>query len=89
MSLLSEKQEEFFKSEILKKAFTYFKYGKFEEEYLTKNYLLDQIVKKTLYIAEALYSDYALLFLFDNATNHLIYAQDVFQVTHINKGLGS
>lgn len=35
--------------------------------------MLDQIVKKALPIEQALYPDYALLFLFENTTSHSIY----------------
>ena len=67
---------------------TYFEYGKTEEGYWTGKHLLDQITKKTLPIAEALYSGYELLFMFDNATSHSIYTKDALQVAHINKGPG-
>lgn len=69
-------------------AVTYFEYGKSEEGYWTGEHLLDQIQKKALPIGEALYPGYALLFLFDNATSHSIYAQDALQVANMNKGLG-
>ncbi len=49
-------------------------------------YLLDQIKNKALPIAEALYPGYELLLLFDNTTSYAIYAKDVLQVVHINKG---
>ena len=63
-------------------AVTYFEYGKSEEGYWTGEHLLDQIQKNALPIGEALYPGYALLFLFDNATSHSIYAQDALQVAH-------
>ena len=44
--------------------------------------------KKALPIGEALYPGYKLLFLFDNATSHSIYAPDALQVAHMNKGPG-
>ena len=47
--------------------------------------MLDQIVKKALLIAESLYPSYELLFMFDNATSHSIYAKDALQVAYINK----
>ena len=37
---------------------------------------------------QSLYLGYELLFMFKNATSHSIYAKDVLQVAHINKGLG-
>ncbi len=45
-------------------------------------------MKKALPIGEALYPGYELLFLFDNATSHSIYAQDELQVANRNKGPG-
>lgn len=45
-------------------------------------------MKKALPIGEALYPGYALLFLFDNAISHLIYAPDALQVAHMNKVSG-
>ena len=49
---------------------------------------MDQIINKTLPIAQSLYPGYELLFMFDNATSHSIYAKDVLQVAHMNKGPG-
>lgn len=43
------------------------------------NYINKQF-NKALLIAEALYLRYLLLFLFDNAISHLVYAKDLFQV---------
>jgi hypothetical protein len=43
---------------------------------------------RVLPIAEALYPGYDLLFLFDNATSHLIYAKDALRTTQMNKGDG-
>lgn len=73
---------------VLLEAVTYFEYGKMEEGYWTDKHLLNQIQKKALPIGEALYPGYALLFIFNNATSHSIYAKDVFQVANMNKGLG-
>lgn len=42
-------------------------------------------MNKTLFIREVLYLGYKSLFLFDNVTNHLIYALDTLQVAHMNK----
>lgn len=44
-------------------------------------------MKKALPIAEALYPGYSLLFLFDNAISHFVYAKDALQVKDINKGI--
>ena len=41
--------------------------------------------KKALPIAEALYLDYSLLLLFDNATSHSVYTKDAFQAKDIKK----
>lgn len=55
-------------------AVIYFEYGKREEGYWTREHLLDQIIKKTLVIREALYPSYYILsFLFDKAISHTIY----------------
>ncbi len=42
-------------------------------------------MKKALLIGKALYPVYELLFLFDNATSHSIYAPDALQVAYMNK----
>ena len=89
LSLLTfflEQQQKLASFGILFEAATYFKYGKIEEGYWTGTHLLKQIKAKTLPIAEALYSGYELLFMFDNAISHAIYAKDALHVTHINKG---
>ena len=39
-------------------------------------------------IAEALYPGYSILFLFDKATSHLVYAKDTLQVQEMNKSIG-
>lgn len=46
------------------------------------------MVNKALPIAEALYPGYSLLFLFDNATSHSVFAQDALHTTQMNKGTG-
>ena len=46
---------------------------------------MDQIKTKALPIKEVLYPRYELLFMFDNATSHAIYAKDALQVAYINK----
>lgn len=60
---------------------TYFEYEKTEKVYETSEHLLNQIIKNALLIALALYLRYKLLFIFDHATSHSIYAKDVLQVT--------
>ena len=69
-------------------AAIYFEYGKIEEKYWTSKYLLDQIQNKALPIGKALYPSYGLLFMFDNATSHAVYAKDALQVGNMNKGSG-
>ena len=46
------------------------------EEYWDRSKLYQQMVKKVLPIAEALYPGYFLLILFNNVTSHSIYAKD-------------
>ena len=48
---------------------------------------MEQIKAKVLPIAEVLYLEYELLFIFDNVISYTIYAKDKLQVMHINKGL--
>lgn len=67
----------------------YFEYGKIKERYWTGEHLLDQIQKKALSIAKALYPGYVLLFMFENATSYLVYVKDTLQVANMNKGSGS
>ena len=69
-SLPTQQQKDLAKSGISLEVAIYFEYGKTEEGYWTREYLLDQIVKKALPIGEVLYPGYALLFLFDNAISH-------------------
>ena len=52
-----------------------FEYGKNNNRYWDGAKLHKQVVSKALPIAEALYPQYSLLFLFDNATNHSVYAK--------------
>ena len=87
-SLPSQQQEDLVSSGIPLEAATYFDYSKIEEGYWTGKYLLDQIRAKALPIGEALYPGYELLFMFDNATSHAVYAKDALQVAHMNKGPG-
>ena len=59
-----------------------------EEGYLTGEHLLDQIINKALPIVEGLYPGYKLLFMFDNAIGHSIYAKHALQVVQMNKEPG-
>ena len=65
-----------------------FEYGKNNDGYLDGAKLYQQVVNKALPIAEALYPGYSLLFLFDNATSHSVYAKDALQVKDMNKSVG-
>lgn len=51
-----------------------FEYEKTNEGYWDGSKLHKQVVNKALPITEALYLGYSLLFLFDNATSHSVYA---------------
>lgn len=86
---LFEKQKEQVELGILFKAATYFESRKMEEGYWIGEHLLDQISKKILLIEEILYSDYKLLFIFDNATSHAVYAKDALQIENMNKSFNS
>ena len=88
LSLSSKKQDRLVSLWVPLEAVTYFEYRKMEERYWTGKHFLNQIQKKILSIGEALYPGYALLFMFDNATSHFIYAKNTFQVANMNKGLG-
>lgn len=72
-----EQQKHLTNLNIFSKAITYFEYEKTEEKYQTGEYLLDEIIKKALPIAQVLFLEYELLFIFDNTTNHFIYAKNV------------
>ena len=65
-----------------------FEYGKNHEEYWGGIKLHEQVISKALPVAEALYPSYALLFLFDNATSHLVYAKNALCTKDINKKTG-
>lgn len=81
-----QRQEELVNSSVPLEVVTYFECGKMEEGHWTGEHLLDQIINKALLIAESLYPGYELLFIFDNANSHSIYAKDELQVAHMNKG---
>ena len=70
------------------KAVKVFEYGKNNDRYWDGAKLYQQVVKKALPIAEALYPDYSLLFLFDNSTSYFVYTKDVLQAKDMNKGFG-
>lgn len=53
-----------------------YEYKKNNDGYLDRAKLDHQVMKKILPFAEALYLGYFLLFLFNNATSHSVYAKD-------------
>lgn len=65
-----------------------FEYGKNNHKYWDGTKLHKQVVDKALPIAQILYSEYSLLFLFDNFTSHFIYSKDALQIKDMNKGPG-
>ena len=64
-----------------------FEYGKTNKGYWDGSKLHKQVVNKALLIAKALYLGYSLLFLFDNATSHSVYAQNTLHTAQMNKGI--
>lgn len=81
-------QQELANSGVPLEAVEFFEYGENNEGYWTGEYLLKQVVKKAMPIGKALYLRYQLLFLFDNATSHSVFASDALQVDEMNKGTG-
>lgn len=77
------------KSELtITEAVELFKYRKANKEYWNRPKLHKQVVNKALPLARAFYPGYSLLFLFDNATSHSVYAQDAFCMAQMNKSSG-
>lgn len=60
----------------LTEAVEIFEYGKNHEGYWDGAKLHKQVVTKASPVAEAFYPGYSLLFLFDNATSHSVYAKN-------------
>lgn len=87
-SLPDTRQKELATSGVPLEAAEFFEYGKNNDGYWKGEHLLKQVVEKALPIGEALYPGYQLLFLFDNATSHSVYASDALQVDEMNKGIG-
>ena len=86
-SLSKEQQDLLTASGLPHEAVEYFEYGK-NEGYWDGQKLLEQIERKAIPIAEALYPGYQFLFLFDNATSHSVYAKDALIASKMNKGDG-
>lgn len=89
-SLSPEKREEIVQeTELIEtEAVEVFEYGKNNDRYWDGAKLHQQVVKKALPITKTLYPGYSLLFLFDNATSHFVYAKDALQAKNINKKSG-
>ena len=69
-------------------AIEIFEFGNNNQGYWTGADLLKQVKNKVLPIAQAYYSGYSLLFLFNNTTSHSVYGQDALQVKNMGKGPG-
>lgn len=76
-SFFLKQEQKLSSSGILFKVAIYFEYSKMEERYWTDEHLLEQIKTKVFLIAKILYSEYELLFMFDNAIGNAIYAKNV------------
>lgn len=90
MSLLLNKQAEDIEKSgpTVTKVIKVFEYRQNNNRYLDKAKLYEQIINKALLIVEALYLGYSLVFLFDNATSHLVYIKNVLYTEKINKRSG-
>ena len=90
LSLSEEKKKEVLKQTELKitKATKLFEYKKANKDYWNRPKLHKQVVNKALPIAEVLYPGYLLLFLFDNATSHTVYTDNLLHTIKINKSSG-
>ena len=86
---LEKRQEVIEKADLTHtKAVKIFEYGKSNDGYWDEAKLHQQVVNKALLITEALYLGYSLLFFFDNATGHSVYAKYALQVKDMNKSVG-
>lgn len=91
LSFLSQEKREEVMLQIgltMTEAVELFKYEKNYERYWDGAKLHEQVISKALPIAKALYPGYALLFLFNNATSHSVYASNALCANNINKGMG-
>ena len=84
----AEKLAEECQKGVPQEAVELFEYGK-QEGYWDGARLLDQLTNKSLPIAQFLYTGYDLIFLFDNAMSHAIYAKDALRVSNMGKGEGN
>ena len=85
--LSTEKMEEGRQKGISQEARELLEYGK--DGYWDGTRLLHQVTEKALPPAQFLYPGYDLVFLFDNATSHAIYAKDALRVSNMGKGEGN
>ena len=81
-SLPKAQQDQLAASGVPLEAAVSLEYGK-DEGHWDGEKLLHQILDRAVPIAEALYPGYELLFLFDNATSHSIYADDALRTQKI------
>ena len=86
--LNAEKVVEAREQGVPEEAVELFEYGK-QEGYWDGARLLRQLTEKALPIAQFLYPGYDLIFLFDNAKSHAIYAKDALRVSNMAKGEGN
>ena len=86
-SLPKAQQDQLAASRVLLEVAVLLEYGK-DEGYWNSEKLLHQILDRAVPIAKVLYPGYELLFLFDNATSHSIYADDALRTQKMNKGEG-
>lgn len=63
-------------------------YKKNNDGYWDRIKLLQQVMEKALLRAETLYSGYSILFMFDNATSHLVYTEAALYAHKMNKRPG-
>lgn len=78
LSLFQEKQKQIIEKTRLTILGTVelFEYKKNNKRYWYRAIIYKQVVSKALLIAEVFYPGYLLLFLFDNATSHFVYADN-------------
>ena len=81
------KQEAFIASGIFKEATKIFEYGQ-KDDYWNEAKVVNQIWQKALPIAQALYPGYQIIFMFDNAKSHAVFAKKVLRVESISKRVG-
>lgn len=73
----------------MKKTGENFKQRKNNDKYWDGTKLYEQTVTKALFIVEALYLGYSLVFLFNNIINYFVYTENALCIKDINKSLGN